>query len=722
MPTPLRRRLRLARRGAGYTAAVLLVLVALVLGIANQLLPLAERHPERIAAWLSERSGRRIAFDSVDTQWTRRGPLLRLDGLRVGAADDAIVIGEAEMLVSLYAGLLPDTPFSELRLRGLSLTLERTGDGRWQLRGLPGQRTGADPLRTLQGLGELQVIDSKLAVIAPTLGIDARLPRVDLRLQVKDRRVRAGMRAWMRPGTSPLDAVLDFDRGRGDGRLYLGAKQADLAVWSPLLQLAGVRAERGRGRAEAWAELRGHRIAVVTIDAVLDAVRLRGAPHADVRGALRVNHRDFNRIQARARWRVADGGWRFDAPTLRIGAGADAQTLDGLVLAGGRRYALLAERIDAGPLFALAALSDRLIPALREWLVAARPAAVLREVEVAGVRGGALRASGRIEDAAFAPVGRSPGLRGLGGSLRGDDAGFAFVFDPRSTVRLEWPRSLDATHTMTLRGGVSGWRAGDGWQVATSGLRIHGDGYGADVRAGLWFQGDGTRPRIDLAAQLDDIAVTTARRFWVRDRMPPATLRWLDAALLGGHLRNGQVLIAGDLDHWPFAAAAAGDHAADGMFAATAQVDDAVVKFNPHWPAAEQVDAAVTFLGDGVSATGKGVLAGVGISRFSAGIAHFGRAQLKLLAEGGGNAADLLALLRQSPLQKQHGETLGSLSVSGPATATLDLDLSTMASPAGSACVPVQAMSATSARRSKRNWKRCCPPTSCSPARRSWTG
>ena len=83
MPTPLRRRLRLARRGAVYGIAVALVCMAVVLGIASQVLPLAERHPDRIAAWLSERAGRPVAFDAVKTQWTRRGPLLQLDGLRL---------------------------------------------------------------------------------------------------------------------------------------------------------------------------------------------------------------------------------------------------------------------------------------------------------------------------------------------------------------------------------------------------------------------------------------------------------------------------------------------------------------------------------------------------------------------------------------------------------------------------------------------------------------
>jgi uncharacterized protein YhdP len=151
MPTPLRRRLRLARRSLWYVLAIGLVLMALAAGILSQLLPLAARHPDAIAAWLSERAGHRVAFDRIETQWTRRGPLLRLEGLRVGEGRQAVLIGDAEMLISQYAGLFPGRSFTELRLRELDLTLERARDGRWAVRGLPGQeeQSSGDAFDTL---------------------------------------------------------------------------------------------------------------------------------------------------------------------------------------------------------------------------------------------------------------------------------------------------------------------------------------------------------------------------------------------------------------------------------------------------------------------------------------------------------------------------------------------------------------------------------------------
>ncbi|MDI2097287.1 hypothetical protein, partial [Klebsiella pneumoniae] len=118
-----------------------------------------------------------------------------LKGLRIGAGQ-GLAIGEAEVLVSMYSGMLPGRSLTELRLRGLALDLQQDKDGRWSVRGLPKSDTGGDPLDALRRLGELQVIDGRLGVHAPGLGIDTTLPRIDLRLRVNGDRLRVGVRAW----------------------------------------------------------------------------------------------------------------------------------------------------------------------------------------------------------------------------------------------------------------------------------------------------------------------------------------------------------------------------------------------------------------------------------------------------------------------------------------------------------------------------------------------
>ncbi|MGH8027026.1 MAG: YhdP family protein, partial [Pseudoxanthomonas sp.] len=432
MPTPLRRRLRLARRGVWYAAAGVLVCMALVLGVASQVLPLAERHPQKIAAWLSARAGRPVAFDHVATEWTRRGPLLRLDGLRLGEGGNAVRIGEAEVLVSMYAGLLPGRSFTELRLRGLSLTLQRAADGTWSVLGLPGQKTAGDPLKNLEGLGELQVIDGKLSVLAPALGWNLQVPKIDLRLRVDGDRVRAGTRAWIRKDGAPVQVAFDFDRSSGDGRAYLDAQALDMAGWASLLRYAGVTAESGTGRAQAWVELRKRRVVLATSEFKLQQVGLRGTAFAGSGPAGSAPSAHFDRVEGRMRWRLTRNGWRFDAPQLLVGDQQAPQRLDGLVLAGGREYALLADQIDAAPLFCLMALSDRVDPGLRRWLSQAKPSARLAKVALSGSRAAGMHAQGRLEGISFLAIGHSPGLNGLAGEFVGDEQGFALKLDPKT--------------------------------------------------------------------------------------------------------------------------------------------------------------------------------------------------------------------------------------------------------------------------------------------------
>ncbi len=690
MPTSLRRRLRLARRGLWYVTAVSLVLLAVAAGVVSQLLPLAERHPDRIAEWLSARAGRVVQFDHVQTEWTRRGPLLRLDGLRVGEGKDAVVIGAAEILVSQYAGLLPGRSFTELRVRNLALTLVRADDGRWQVRGLPGQAQGGDPLGALEGLGELQVIDARLGISAPSLKIEATVPEVDVRLQVSGNRVRSGLRARIRGDASPVDVVLDFDRETGDGRLYAAAKDADLSAWSSVLRISGVTIAAGRGRAEVWATLRKRQVSAISVDGDLADVRLRGAPFNDAQTAKPATTVPaepngaadatapvavFARLQAVAHWSADDSGWRLDAPSMQVHAQADSkpQRLDGLVLAGGKRYGLRAERIDAGPLFSVIALSNRLDPALRRWLVSAKPGAVLERVRVGGLRGGAMTARAVVRGLQFAPVGTSPGISGLSGDLRGDADALAFTFDPKAALRFDWPRGFGATHVVGVRGDAIGWREGNGWRVETPALRIDGEGYGADFRGGLWFEGDGTRPKIDIAAHLDNAAAPVAKRFWTRHTMSQSLITWLDTALIAGQVRNGRAVIAGDLDDWPFKPVAGATP--KGVFDARATLQDMRVKFNNDWPATADMDAEIAFIGNGFSVGGKAVLADVGIREFEAGIADFAQGSLTIDARADADAAKLLGLVRQSPLQKQHASVLATLSASGPASVDFALDL-----------------------------------------------
>lgn len=663
MQMPARTSLQRLRRRLAYALAGVLILMALVGGITAQLLPWLDRHPDKVAAWLESRAQRPVSFDHLQTRWTRRGPLLQMRNLRIGD-HGGVVVGDAEILVSQYGGLLPGRSFTELRLRGLELTLQRDASGRWQVRGLPGQQATnqGDPLDVLERLGELQVIGATLGVDAPALGIRTRLEDLDLRLRVDGSRVRAGARARDKGDSAWLQAVLDFDRHDGGGRAWLQARPLDLGKWSSLLDAAGVSAASGNGTIQVWATLADHRVLAAVGSVMLDDVSLRGAD------AVPPARHALGRVEGTARWRLLDQGWRLDVERLRIGAGTAQHTLDGLLVAGGARYALRADRIDVAPLLRVVALSDRLQPGLRRWLQAADPRARLLDVELAGERGGRMRAHARVQGFGFAAVGGAPGLEGLAGSVDGDAQGMTFQFDPRVGMVFRWPHGFGVDHPLRLGGSVTGWREGAGWKLETPALHVIGSDYSADVRGGLWFQGDGTRPWIDIAAQLGPAPVTASRKFWMHHTMSPRAIHWLDNGLIGGRVVDGRAVVFGDLDDWPFL-----DN--DGLFHASARLVDAAVKFQPDWPAAEHINGDVDFVGNGFSMRGSASLGGVPVDRIEAGIERFSHSELKVSAATRTGADKLLELLRRSPLQKEYGQTLDQLDIAGPASVQYALDL-----------------------------------------------
>lgn len=668
MTTPIRRRWRLFRRGAWYALAALLVVLAIGNGIGSQLLPLAERNPERIADWLSARAQRPVAFDGVETEWTRRGPLLRLDNLRVGDAANPVHLGDAEILVAQYAGLLPGRSFTELRVRGLDLTLQRDAAGLWSVRGLPGQQAQGDPLATLERLGELQVSDARLRVLSPELGLDVAVPRVELRMRVVGDRVRGGAKAWLRTGGTPLSAALDFNRRSGDGRAYVGSRQADLAEFGDMLRIAGIVPVSGRGRVQAWASLAARRVVGLHAAMALEDVVLRGTASRPGQVA---PTQALGIVSMDARWTGSAGQWQAAASRLRIGRGAGEQVLDGIAVDGGQRFGMRATRIDAAPLLATAALSDALPPATRAWLLAARPGAIVHDLDVRGARGGALRTQAGLQGLHFAAVGDAPGLRGVDARLQGDANALHLSFDGETAATLDWPRGFRAAHAMALDGDVIAWREGKAWQLRTPGLAIKGDQLSLAIRGGLDFTGDGTRPRVDLAVDIGDAPLLTAKQFWLQHRMRKPTIDWLDAALQGGTLRDVHAVVAGDLDDWPFRAE--GGKAGAGVFRVDARLVDAMLKFHPEWPSADAVNGNLRFEGSGFSVDGRARIGGMRVDAFSGGIDDFRRAELRVAAATTGDAADLLGMLRQSPLQKRHGETLRNLHVAGPARADFAL-------------------------------------------------
>src|SRR5580765_2876556 len=375
----MRRHLHFAGKSLYYLIGACLLALALLTGVLSRAMPWIEEHPNEVRAWLSKRAGHPVQFSSIHAHWTRRGPLLSLRDLSVGTVDNPLRLGDAELLVSQYTGWLPGHRLTELRLRGIHVNLQRDDDGTWHVRGLPGQAGGSDPLTTLEPLGELQVIGGSLTLDAASLGLHAEIPRLDVRTQVSGARVRVGMRGWLKGVATPTFATMDFDRGNGDGRVYVGSRNTDLKGYQGFLQLFGVALAGGHGSGEAWLDVGARRVTQVIARSDFSDVLLKAnTPGSTATPVL------LQRLHGLAGYRHSGADWRLDVPELAVTRAGNTQALDGLSMSGGEHLSAAVARVDLPMVASIAALSDRVPAGLARWLAEAQPEGSLRDVQLSG--------------------------------------------------------------------------------------------------------------------------------------------------------------------------------------------------------------------------------------------------------------------------------------------------------------------------------------------------
>jgi uncharacterized protein YhdP len=623
MPSPLRRTLRITRRTAGYGFLVLLILAALLVSVANLLLPFIENNPERVQAWLTERVGQPVRFKHSSTEWTRRGPRISLSGLRVGEGGSAVEIARAELLVAVYSGLLPGHPLTELKAKDLHLRLEQLPDDSWQLLGVPRQENSkTDALDVLSGFGELQLERSDL-VIRPNRHPAIRIPRIDMRMRVQGRQLRVGLRAEARRGDAPLQLVADLDRRDMSGRLWGGGENLHAGHWLALFPGLKVPAVESETDVDVWAQIDRRRIVRVHGRVQVSDLALVSTKADSARLRLRKDNL-FDDIRGQWFWQRTAVGWQASIPEIRFDKGGGSERIrDVRLMADSQRWAAQAQEVALNPFTVITPLAKGQLPDLDAWL------------NRAGIRGqiSAVKAGGRIDfsrwqgagygaDIGFKPIGGAPGFQGISGVLNADERGGVLRFADKPVV-LDWPVSFGRKVPSRFEGSMAWWRSGPDWVLGTHDLSWKGDGMALKLDTEMHFMAGRKAPLLNLAARLETFDFATAKRFWLRHLMPKASIDWLDMALVKGTVQDGSVVISGDLADWPFANKA-------GRFSATATVLAEQLKFATDWPAAENAVLAVDFNGPGFSAIGTADFLGNRVQVKPSGIARFHDSELAL--------------------------------------------------------------------------------------------
>ena len=650
---------RKIRRVFSYGLFVLLIMMAFLVGLINQALPIIEDHPKEISDWLAQRAGVPVSFTDLEAQWTRRGPRLRLQGLRIGEGAEQVDIGRADLLIAIYSGLFPTQPLTEIKVRDFELSLIEDSDRGWRLEGVRTGGTGADPLEALEGFGEIQIEHARLRLKSEPYGIDQQLPRVDLRLRVYGNRLLAGASAYFSEQGKPISVVADMQREKATGTLWLGADHFDFADISPWLSTWAVRIDGGSGSLNVWADIDDRKLSSLRVDADATQVKvtsLRGIAEADAQSQERSLTLDQLNLISLLRLRDATH-WDWQAPLLRAEIDGRKQNLNGISVQRSQKLHINAPELDVATLLHIVTLSGALDGGLQERLQELKPTARLLDLEMHFSELSDFSGEVSIHQLGIDALGDRPGLQGLGGHLSFDHSGAVIDLDP-APVTFDWQPAFGELREFRLSGQLALWHDAGNWHVQSDQLGLESGDLKTVSRFESVIPSDQSKPEIYLATQIAPLDITQAKRYWIRHKMTEKLQDWLNNGLISGRIDGASVLMAGDLDQWPF-------QNAGGMFEARAKIADLSLKFHSGWPQADKLNLDVLFNGTGMLTSGAGSLLDNEIKLVRGDIPTFKQPILLLDVSSDTNALTLRKLLIQSPLYAKQKKVLDSLSIAG---------------------------------------------------------
>lgn len=646
MNQALRHRLRRARFLLGGVLGTAVIVLAVLMALAQLLLPLAAHYPERVATLLGSRLDRPVSFASMDGHWQPSGPLLVLHHVRIGGADGApaLELPSAEVKIDFGALLWPSRHWVNLRLRGLGLALERDAQGAWHVAGFGDAGTAGSRV-TLDSLpGNLWLSGLRLQISDLRSGHRYQLRADPLRLSNSGRTVRfAGM--LTREGMTQAVHVAGRFRTDGrSGRIHVAGDDIDLGRLLDDVEAGADSVRGGHGDFALWLDWRDGRVAAASARLDLADVVLHGAAGEVALPALQGLAGYVRTAEgAHVRYAAGNGG----AARVDIGGTGAAMTV-----------AVRARDLDLSALLPLATLLPQLPPADARWLQAAHPRGHLQQAGLGwsrrhGIEG--LFAS--FHGLGFDAVGKRPGVDRLDGIVRGD-AGAISLELPDQATTLRFPHTFREPFVLSKLGGtVTAWHADGAWHLGTDALVYVGAGFEGQARGEVALPDAGGAPFADIYAAVRS-EVPAAKQFWPIDSMAPSAVQWLDRALVAGTV-DGAVVLRGNLGDWPFP-----DHL--GRFEGRGVLSGLTLDYSPHWPRAEGVSAIASFVDNGMLVEADaGHALGVQVDKAVGAIPDFGDSELLLTVQGKGPGASLLGFVRKSPIGASHDEALKGLKLGG---------------------------------------------------------
>ncbi len=658
---------------AAYTAAGVVILLAIAVALFRLFLPRLPEYQEDIKGWASAAIGMQVEFTGMDARWGLRGPELKFYSAELVRPDDQtrfVAATEVGVGVSLLRLLVDRTLVVDtVSIVETSVEVRRLADGGWRIQGRP-----AEELLALRGdgrrpMGAFTVIGQDIEVQYIEPGDERprffEIPRFvadadDARLAI-DSTIRL-------PEELGGQVRVSATRLRDDiGRI----EPWNVAIVADAIDLGGISGmdiralpgfASGRGELDLSIAIVGRELRSASAEIDFENVAFDAAPAFDVAGRIALGHDDDGWLVAADDLVLRSGNGEWPRTSLRLEASTD-RNADIAMIDARASYLDLADAASFAPLLSAAS---------RERLDRWRPDGVVRDLvaTVADLTGATPRYSvtADIESAGFAAHGKLPGTRGFTGSLRADHEGG--LLEIRATgLTLDMPAWLSEPVEIETAGGTVIWRRGDErTTILSDSIAIRNSIFDSQSNIEVTIDADAA-PVVDLSSTWSINDIGAARRYIPEAVMSPKLYLWFQDALLVGRIPRATTRLNGPLDKFPF-------DGGEGRLQVVADFEDLEFRYARRFPLANVREMQVVMenmrlysVQNRFDSLGNSTVDG------KVEIEDLRRPVLTIDSYSTGTLESLREFAANSPIDAIFGGQLSRLSVGGDANVRLELDM-----------------------------------------------
>lgn len=657
-----------------YSAAGVVILLAVAVGLFRLFLPRLPEYQEEIKAWANNAIGVQVEFSGMDARWGLSGPELEFYDAELIRPDSEVRIVAAEEVrvgVGLIRWLVDRTLIVDrIVISETSIDIRQLTDGSYRIQG--------------------SSLDELLALRPSSPDSDVKIDIIGERLQLAfmqpgDERPRffqvPRTRISVDPNRIAMDAAvrLPDDLGREvniaatqiltmpvDERhwdIFVEAKSVSLQGWSALLP--GTREfSSGAGDINLALAFGSNGVRSATAELDLAAISMGTSSTSDVfdlAGRLEASFSAEEWLIAADDIAISFSDHDWPATSLHLEAkqdpSGDIALLD-----------IRATYVDLDDLQAAkqwlpaksAAELERLAPSGTVVDLAATVSELSSEQPLFDV-------TAELQNVGIAETDDYPGIRGFSGLLRANRSGGRLQMDATS-MQVRASEFVDQLIELDEVVGTVIWRSSeDQTTVLSDGIRIRNSFIESESNVQLNIAHDGSSPQIDLASIWNVSDVATAKRYIPNKVMPQKLYDWFQAALVNGSVERGTTLLRGPLNAFPF------DND-EGEFQIKAGVRNMTFRYHPDWPAADNADIDVVLDKARLyTNSNRSVSAGIETVNAKVNIPDLREPVLSIESFAASSLEAIQNFSERSPISRVFGGQLDRVTLDGDASFTLDL-------------------------------------------------